>query len=163
MRNFIKKLLLPSFIIYLFALTFLLLARNNHYPQSLIDRIRYIANFVPFKTVIGFIVDAANGSVAPRFALRNIFGNLAAFLPMGFYLPCFFGRFRGLLKTVCGVYLIVLFFETVQILTGLGCFDVDDLILNVVGSIGGYGLFKLLSIHNVFEKTEDQEALYDSI
>ena len=163
MRNFIKKLLLPSFIIYLFALTFLLLARNNHYPQSLIDRIRYIANFVPFKTVIGFIVDAANGSVAPRFALRNIFGNLAAFQPMGFYLPCFFGRFRGLLKTVCGVYLIVLFFETVQILTGLGCFDVDDLILNVVGSIGGYGLFKLLSIHNVFEKTEDQEALYDSI
>lgn len=163
MRKIINKLLLPSFFIYFIVLALLLLARNNHYPDSLIDRIVEIANFVPFRTIVGFISDAGNGLIAPRFAIRNILGNLAAFLPMGFYLPCFFKRFRSLLRTACGVYLIVLAFETIQIITSLGCFDVDDLILNVAGSIGGYGLFKLLSLLNLLDITKNQETVYDAI
>lgn len=152
MRKIINKLLLPSFFIYLIALTYLLLARHNHYPDSLIERILEIANFVPFKTISGFIIDAGNGSVGLRFAVKNVLGNLAAFLPMGFYLPSLFKRFRSLLRTVCGVYLIVLAFEVIQIVTALGCFDVDDLILNVIGSAAGYGLYKLLSLHNLFDQ-----------
>lgn len=152
MRKIIDKLLLPSFLIYFFVLTFLLLARNNHYPDSLIERITDVANFVPFRTVTGFIHGVQNGTVTMRMAVKNILGNLAAFLPMGFYLPCFFKRFRSLLRTACGVYLIVLAFETIQIITSLGCFDVDDLILNVIGSMAGYGLYKLFSIHNLLDR-----------
>lgn len=146
MKKSVYSLLKASFICYFIILSILLLARNNHYPDSLVERITNIANFEPFRTIIGFIRDAGAGEVSPRLAVRNILGNLAAFLPMGFYLPCFFERLRSPLRTAAAVYLIVLAFETVQIVTGLGCFDVDDLILNVAGSLAGYGLYRFFSI-----------------
>lgn len=143
MKKSVYSLLRASFVFYFIILSILLLARNNHYPDSLIERITDIANFTPMRTIIGFIRDAGTGEIAPLLAVRNILGNLAAFMPMGFYLPCFFERLRSPLRTASAVYLIVLAFETVQIVTGLGCFDVDDLILNVAGSLAGYGLYMI--------------------
>ena len=42
------------------------------------------------------------------------------------------------------VLLVSLSFELVQLLAGLGSFDVDDLILNTTGGIAGYILYKLI-------------------
>lgn len=141
-----------SFPVYVLCLLVLLLARHNHYPDSILDRLLYVANFVPFRTISGFARGLLDSSIRPLIVLKNLAGNLVAFLPMGFYLPGLFRHLRGFWKTVSAVYLIVLACEIVQLVTALGCFDVDDIILNVLGGAAGYGLYKLAEkyLHFVF-------------
>jgi glycopeptide antibiotics resistance protein len=41
-------------------------------------------------------------------------------------------------------FFLSLFIEVVQLLTGFGSFDVDDLILNVLGTVIGFGVSKVM-------------------
>ena len=69
------------------------------------------------------------------------FGNVAGFLPFGFMLPVITGKMRsGFLITLAG-FGLSLTVEVIQLITKVGCFDVDDLILNTAGAALGYLLF----------------------
>lgn len=81
--------------------------------------------------------------------LINIIGNVAAFVPLGFFIPVMYREQRKD-KIIIGHYIRSFFFvtflgflfslavETVQLVTKVGCFDVDDLFLNSIGVIIGY-------------------------
>ena len=71
----------------------------------------------------------------------NIGGNIIGFIPFGILLPVLFLSLRKIWKTVFTVFCISLLFETTQLLTGLGVFDVDDLILNTAGGLLGYIIY----------------------
>ena len=78
-----------------------------------------------------------------RHAVINLVGNVIMFVPLGFFAcwlwrkPNQFGwHFLAMLLTILGV-------ELLQLLTGLGTCEVDDLILNLIGTTIGFGLFKL--------------------
>lgn len=77
------------------------------------------------------------------YKFMNIGGNILGFVPLGFLLPLVFFRRGRLVLTVGAVFLISFLFESVQRYTGLGVFDVDDLLLNTIGGLSGY-LFYLL-------------------
>jgi glycopeptide antibiotics resistance protein len=95
----------------------------------------------------------------------NVVGNVVAFMPFGFLFPVLYREQRGK-KTYQGHYfrsfLFVTFLgflfsfavETVQLITKVGCFDVDDLMLNTSGVILGYILYYLSKkvIGKVLEK-----------
>ena len=49
------------------------------------------------------------------------------------YLLCFFIILSG--------FFISLTIEVIQLLTKVGCFDVDDMILNTLGAALGYGIY----------------------
>lgn len=71
----------------------------------------------------------------------NLAGNVIGFLPFGFFLPILGYRFRnGGLICLLGLTLSLVV-ETIQLVFKVGCFDVDDLILNTLGAILGYLLF----------------------
>ena len=101
-------------------------------------------NFQPFHTVYHiYIKGYVNGYVSARYTLLNLQGNLIAFMPFAFFLPCFFPKQRHwylflptILLTVCAV-------EGMQLLLMVGSCDVDDLILNVGGA---FLLFWILKI-----------------
>lgn len=101
-------------------------------------------NFVPFRTVGQLL-----GRPYPDQAVRQIGGNIGLFLPLGAVLPMLvpkLRRFGALLVTALATTLII---EAVQyVATGVGlmdrAFDIDDLILNVLGAALGYGLWWLL-------------------
>ncbi|MFD1954575.1 VanZ family protein [Paenibacillus thailandensis] len=71
------------------------------------------------------------------------FANFAAFLPYGILIPllfpCRFLRFIGLF--LVSIVLI----ETVQMLTRLGSFDIDDVLMNTLGAAVGFLAQKLVS------------------
>jgi glycopeptide antibiotics resistance protein len=50
-------------------------------------------------------------------------------------------------------FLVSLGYETTQLLTGLGVFDVDDLILNTAGSFVGFLLFVIIK-QTIIRKTK---------
>jgi len=69
------------------------------------------------------------------------FGNIAAFIPFGILIPLLyrinFIRFMALF------FLSILVMETIQALTLLGSFDVNDAIKNSLGASVGFGAYKL--------------------
>ncbi|MEQ1676373.1 MAG: VanZ family protein [Chitinophagaceae bacterium] len=81
------------------------------------------------------------GRVSEELKYKNLGGNIIGFIPLGILLPLLFSRLRKGWKTILAVFMISLLFESTQLYTGLGVFDVDDLLLNTIGGLAGYLLY----------------------
>ena len=66
----------------------------------------------------------------------NIFGNVALFLPCGFFLPMLFSG-RKYLKTLLFCALLSLSVELLQLFLPSRCCDIDDFFLNMLGAVVG--------------------------
>ncbi|MFC9774459.1 VanZ family protein [Paenibacillus chitinolyticus] len=64
------------------------------------------------------------------------FGNFAAFVPFGLLIPLLF-RCKFVPFIVCFLASITLL-ETVQMVTRLGAFDIDDIVINTLGAAVGF-------------------------
>jgi glycopeptide antibiotics resistance protein len=94
-------------------------------------------NLTPFATIYGFLTHL-NYMVA----LRNIVGNILLFMPLGFSIPLRFKVNKFWKVTLLGLFISFLI-EGIQFFTSIRSFDVDDLILNTLGAIIGYILYRL--------------------
>lgn len=100
------------------------------------------SNFVPFKTIIQYFINPDNLSFDIR--VTNTVGILIAFIPFGFLLPILFKKIKTV-KTIVGLTLLTsLSIEIFQVTLGGGSFDVDDILLETVGSTVGYIAITLL-------------------
>lgn len=99
------------------------------------------ANTKPFSSIRLF---AESKYVTSEYSYKNIGGNIVGFIPLGLLLPFLIPVFRNFFGLTGIVLLISLSFELLQLLGGLGSFDVDDLILNTAGGIAGYILYRLI-------------------
>ena len=80
--------------------------------------------------------------IVGTFALfTNVFGNVLGFVPYGFILPVITGKMRNGFFIILSGFVISLTIEVIQLLTKVGCFDVDDMILNTLGAALGYGIY----------------------
>ena len=70
----------------------------------------------------------------------NLFGNVIILMPFGFFMPMA-SKYRSLFSTVFYIFGLSLCVETFQLVTKVGSFDVDDLLLNTIGGLAGYILF----------------------
>ena len=86
--------------------------------------------------------------------MLNLFGNVCAFMPMAFFLPLLFKKQNKFRYFVITMVLMILGIEFLQLVTGSGRFDVDDLILNLSGAVLAYLILKVRSvddlIYNIF-------------
>ena len=92
------------------------------------------ANLTPFVTIRLF----SSNRVSSEYSYKNIGGNIIGFIPLGVLLPVLFPFLRKCWRLTLIVFCLSLSFETFQLLTGVGVFDVDDLILNTTGGLIGY-------------------------
>ena len=76
-----------------------------------------------------------------REAVINIIGNVALFIPTGIILPILYKRLNCFWKVLLAGVCISLGIEGIQLLLPNSVTDIDDLILNAVGVIIGYGIF----------------------
>ena len=100
-------------------------------------------NFIPFQTILQY----ANGYHHYNFDIWffNLFGNVLIFVPLGFLLPILFTKARRFKTTIEWTMLVSLTIELTQIGIRLGSFDVDDLILNVLGGSIGYAVWTMVA------------------
>ena len=94
-------------------------------------------NLIPFKTILHFL----SGTERKAIALQNLLGNFVGFMPLGLLAPLVFEKIRSAKMMLVVSFLTSLGFELIQLVTGLGVFDVDDLILNTAGGVAGYFAF----------------------
>lgn len=98
-------------------------------------------NLVPFKTI-----DTQLEHISEGWAVINVLGNIIPFVPFGFLLPTYFKKAKTFKKVFAVGFLFIVFAEAFQFITRLGSFDVDDIILNMVGIIFGYILLRVLQL-----------------
>ena len=80
------------------------------------------------------------------FSTSNIMGmvlNMVMFAPLGFLLPAYFERYRHWGRTLAAGFLTSLTVELIQLFT-FRATDVDDLIMNTLGTLVGFLLAKLV-------------------
>lgn len=76
-------------------------------------------------------------------AVINFAGNICLFVPVGFLLPEISKRFRDVRNALAVCLAISAFIEIIQFFTGRSM-DVDDIILNSLGAVGGCLLWRLV-------------------
>ena len=127
----------PKFVLYEEILTLIFIIYILMFFQIVTyqDVISYGNNFIPFKELTRY-------QIGSKLFYKNIIGNILLFMPYGFFVSYYLRldkkRIAGLLILIVSISI-----ETVQLLIGR-CFDVDDILLNLVGGMLGYCLYKIL-------------------
>lgn len=87
----------------------------------------YSYNLIPFKTILGYwaFPDLHN-------ILVNIIGNIVIVMPIQFLIIKIFD-IKDFKKCILIDFLLILLIETLQLITHTGVFDIDDMILNLIG------------------------------
>lgn len=70
--------------------------------------------------------------------------NVLLFIPYGFICPWAFPRLRESFRNAFAAFVTSFGVETIQLITGRGYFQVDDILTNVLGGMIGYVLFQIL-------------------
>ena len=101
-------------------------------------------NFVPLASIWEILEDGRSYII-----YRQILGNLILLLPLGFFVPLLSSQ-KLSWKKVLGIgFLVSAGIESLQLIISWKArfnykiFDMDDLLLNVIGVMLGYGAFKI--------------------
>lgn len=111
--------------------------RNHHF--------NYEVNFIPIKNTIDtFLTMRTNDKFEVFNFYVNLFGNVLLFIPLSLILITVFKVKKLKYVILIGIILSV-FIEFVQYAFQIGLADIDDVILNSIGTIVGYSLYKLFN------------------
>lgn len=132
-QNKLNKLTLTLSIIYLIALTWIILFKMQLNFSNL-PNIRSI-NFIPFQASV-----IVNG----KLSIRELIQNMVAFIPFGLYLSMLNDKWTFMKKViiVAGASLLL---EILQYILAVGATDITDLINNTLGGIVGIGIYALFA------------------
>mgnify|MGYP002604798842 CR=1 FL=1 len=129
------------FVLYLVLLTYFLFFAEEM-GRSPDARAEYSYNLTLFKEIRRFLL--YRNILGWRAVFLNIFGNVLAFMPFGFFLPVISRRSKKWYNTVTFGFTWSLILETLQLISKVGSFDVDDLFLNTLGAAFGFGCYCLV-------------------
>ena len=135
-----QKLGWVLFLMYLCLLAYFMFFSES-FGRTDTDR-EYAYNLVPLKEIIRYF--RYYRTLGMTLFLINIVGNIAAFMPFGFFLPIISRRSRKWYNTVSFGLVFSLTLETLQLVLRVGSFDVDDMLLNTIGAALGFWVYKLV-------------------
>lgn len=118
-----EELLLLLFVAYILMLFDLVTSRDVYLSGT---------NLVPFKEIFRYSIGSENFN-------RQVIGNIILFIPLGFFFT-YYTRIKKIGSIAIIAALISFTIETVQKYIGRS-FDIDDIILNVVGGIIGFLIY----------------------
>ncbi len=135
---------LLSYLVVMFGFVF----SNNRYSELTIQGIiPRDYNLIPFHSIIELL----KSPLGYRFSLYNIIGNFLMLTPLSILLPMIHEKFKKTNIFLISITILCLFIESIQYITGLGSFDIDDFILNISGAIILFLLTKFSTISNFLE------------
>lgn len=127
-----EELLKYAFMIYIISLFHVVTFQDVSWSTS---------NFIPFKEMFRY-------QLFSNLFFKNVVGNMIMFLPYGFFISYFLKINKAKVVLVLSV-IASLTIEITQLIIGR-VFDVDDILLNVVGAIIGYFIYRIF--HNIKDK-----------
>ena len=133
-----KKYYLYSmlFAMYLAILVYFLFFAEG-FRENISGAYRY--NLVPFREITRYIEYRRTIGYGRTFL--NLGGNIIAFMPLGFFLPSLCRRRLNFWSVTLIALEASVLVEVIQLFTRVGCCDIDDVILNTIGGMLGYGCY----------------------
>lgn len=129
------------FVLYIVFLVYFLCFSELYGRTEVSEGYRY--NLELFKEINRFIQYREELGAFAVFA--NLFGNILIFVPYGFFISMA-STSRSFFQALFYSFALSLGVEIFQLLTKVGSFDVDDLLLNTLGGVLGYILFLTCNI-----------------
>ena len=140
-----REIVLGAFVAYIAALLVMALEGTWTAPADMLASARERLSTMEGVYLTPFATIRQQISALPSDdSLTQLLGNTLLFAPWGFFLPMLWRRFRHPLMLVLMCLSLTCFIEGTQLFIGRTV-DVDDLILNFLGSMCGGGLFGLLN------------------
>lgn len=130
------------FVLYLFLLAYFLFFAEN-FGRVYTER-EYAYNLELFKEIKRFWIYREELGMAA--VLTNIVGNVVCFIPFGAILPVLARRARNFWVIVTLSFEFSLLVECTQLISKVGSFDVDDILLNTLGGILGFIVFTVCNM-----------------
>lgn len=130
------------FVLYLFLLAYFLFFAEN-FGRVYMER-EYAYNLELFKEIKRFW--NYREELGMTAVLTNIVGNVVCFIPFGAILPVLARRARNFWVIVMLSFEFSLLVECTQLISKVGSFDVDDILLNTLGGILGFIVFTVCNI-----------------
>lgn len=121
-----KDLLALTFMIYVICLFYVVTFQDVSWSTS---------NFIPFKEMLRY-------EAFSYMFYKNVIGNMIMFLPYGFFVSYFLNLKKPTVMLILS-FVISITIETTQLVIGR-VFDVDDILLNVIGAMLGFGFYNIL-------------------
>ncbi len=137
--GFKRKILIGLFVIYI-TLAISVTLFPIPFQESYISG--YIHNFIPLKSIIS----SFNAGLRPM--LSSVVGNIIITMPFGFLITML-RKNKSFLSTLVFIIAFSLLIELLQLVIGafIGYWyrnvDVDDLLLNTIGGIIGWAIYKI--------------------
>lgn len=123
---FYREIFMLIFILYVMCLFEVVTLQDHNYGLS---------NFIPFREIFRY-------HIGSRLFIKNIIGNILLFLPYGYFASDYL-KSKKILPICFLTMLVSLTIELVQLNIGR-TFDIDDIILNTLGGMFGYLLYRLI-------------------
>ena len=128
MRRSIAAALAVPYLLVLLNLTLVLDPSHGHQHVPL-------TNLMPLRSIVLFLHKGG------REMMINIVGNLVAFMPVGFLLPLWRDEPTSARQVALAGAALSAFIEVAQYFTCRRVADVDDILLNALGAILGFGVY----------------------
>ena len=113
------------FILYIFFLVYFLFLSDWYGREGVMEDYHYIL----YRNQLGTFA-----------VFSNLFGNILIFMPYGYFLTMA-GKRKSFFRTLFYSMGLSLGVEVMQLLTKVGSFDVDDILLNTVGGVLGFLIY----------------------
>lgn len=123
---FYKDFYTLLFILYILFLYYLLISMES---------VSYGSNFIPFREIFRF-------PFMSRGFIYNVIGNIVLFMPFGYFVSDYL-KAHKISHIFITSFIISLTAELIQFKIGR-TFDVDDILLNVLGAIIGFFVYRLV-------------------
>lgn len=129
------------FVLYIIFVFYFLLISEIYGRTGEMQEYRY--NLVLFKEIKRFW--NYRKQLGMFATVTNLLGNVLIFLPFGFFMAMA-SKYRSFLSTVIYSLALSLTVEVSQLFMKVGCFDVDDLLLNTIGGMLGFITFAVCNV-----------------
>lgn len=135
------------FIIYVLLLFELLTGTENSLGSGI--------NYIPFKEIMRY-------KFGSKMFIYNVFGNILIFIPFGYFISRYI-KPKKVWAIIMDALITSITVETVQLKIGRS-FDIDDVMLNILGAILGYFVYIALdAIYKHLPKILRKDFIYDVI
>ena len=121
-----KELFKYAFIVYIMCLFYVVTFQDVSWSTS---------NFIPFREIFRY-------SIGSKMFFKNVIGNMIMFIPYGFFVA-YFLKLEKLKSSIFMTLITSVTIEFTQLIIGR-VFDVDDIMLNLLGGMVGFGIYYLI-------------------
>ncbi len=145
-RNPAREITLAVFVLFMLGLLTLTFQNGLEWMQVRTPEQAWIrlkrgigVNLVPFRTIRTYI----KYSVGVDHMLVNVLGNILMFVPWGLGLPLLWKKYQSCLKVMAMSLVLPMGIEFCQLFIGRSV-DIDDVILNFLGGMLGWVIYRVL-------------------